>query len=31
MVKITHLKGAFSDILELEASLVDGQSLLQKR
>ena len=30
MVKITHLKDAFSEILELEASLIDGQSLMQK-
>ena len=30
MVKIARLNGAFSDILELEASPVEGQSLPQK-
>ena len=30
MVKITHLHDAFLDILELEASSVEGQSLPQR-
>lgn len=31
VVRITHLDGVFLGIFELEASLVEGQSLRQKR